>query len=107
MVSLSSSCFLYFILRSLSASLMASTLNRSFSCISSLVRPGSSSLSPPTPGILSVVTQVNYRTKPAFKQIFKHTMNNTKKQDGILDVSGSTILMPNITKLESNIHFVI
>ena len=56
--SLSSSCFLYFIRLSFSASLIASCLNRSCSCCSSLLVPLPSSLSPPTPGMLSENTQI-------------------------------------------------
>ena len=55
--SLSSSCFLYFSRLSFSASLIASCLNLSCSCCSSLLVPLPSSLSPPTPGMLSENSQ--------------------------------------------------
>ena len=55
--SLSSSCFLYFSRLSFSASLIASCLNFSCSCCSSLLVPLPSSLSPPTPGMLSENSQ--------------------------------------------------
>ena len=57
MPSLSSSCFLYFSRLSFSVSLIASCLNLSCSCCSSLVVPLPSSLSPPTPGMLSENSQ--------------------------------------------------
>ena len=57
--SLSSSCFLYLHLLSFSASLIASCLNLSCSCCSSLLVPLPSSLSPPTPGILSEIPNIS------------------------------------------------
>ena len=74
-VSLSSSCFLYFKRLSFSASLIASCLNLSCSCCSSLVVPLPSSLSPPTPGMLSENSQrwsknFNYRPSSLLWAVF-------------------------------------